>query len=156
MASRYVYSIHSHTKWGVDLGVRFFSVWCMNDQDALALLATVNAHLPNYSKLSCSKVIQETLDFEIPDEGANLTDVAVVSWLFSSTQDPDVRRTVKIPLPYVVSGDTATVDGKSIVQQALMENCVSPTGAPLDVLISTSEAGKNIVQGPPVNAPVTP
>lgn len=151
MADRYVFSVHGHTKYGTDLGVRFFSVWCASEGDALALYSQINAHMPNYSQLSVSKVIREAMDCEIPDEGATLTDVAVTSWLFGSTTDPNVRRTVKLPLAYVQDGDVSTVVGKSDVQAALMELSVSPTGAPLDIVISTTDSGKNIVSGGPIS-----
>lgn len=150
MADRYVFSIHSNTKWGVDVGISFFTCWCLNDSNAIALLDVVNEYLPNYAKCSLSKVIREATNYEIPDASAVLTDVNVVSFALSNSTNQTVRRTLKIPLGYVIQGDNTVTPGLSQVAAALAANVTDGAGLPLDNLIGYSFAPKNIVAGGPV------
>lgn len=150
MAERYVFSIHSKTKWGIDLGVSFFTTYCPNDGAALALFEAVNGLLPNYAQLSVSKVLRECGNFDIPNSGATITDVSVVSYLLGNNDNPSVRKTVKIPLPYIKDGDLAKTPGYEQVMAALTANCCDSTGTALNICVGTSAAGKNIVQGGPM------
>lgn len=150
MADRYVFSIHSNTKWGVDVGISFFTCWCLNDSNAIALLDVVNQYLPNYAKCSLSKVIREATNYEIPDQSAVLTDVNVVSFALSNDINQTVRRTLKIPLGYIIQGDNTETPGLSQVANALTANVTDGAGLPLNNLIGYSFAPKNIVAGGPV------
>ena len=146
MADRYVFSIHSKTKWGIDLGVSFFTCYCPSDQSALKIFEAVNGYLPNYAQLSLSKVLRESASFDIPDTGAQLTDVNVVSYLLSNDENPSVRKTIKIPLPFVSEGNSTTTLNKQETLGVLLANCCDSTGVALNVCMSVSDSGKNIVQ----------
>lgn len=150
MADRYVFSIHSNTKWGVDVGVSFFTCFCPNDAAAIAIVDEVNTFLPNYAKVSLSKVLREASGYEIPDSGAELTDINVVSFALANSDNSAVRRTIKIPLPFLQEGSAQVTTGLEEVATVLMGNVCSDDGTALDSILGYSFAPKNIVSGGPV------
>lgn len=150
MADRYVFSIKSKTKWGIDVGVSFFTCYCLDDGKAVAIAEACNTYLPNYAKVVLSKVLMEAENYDIPNEGAVITDVNVVSWLLANKENPNRRRTIKIPLPFILQGDKSETPGRSDMAAVLCANVCDSEGNPLNSVISSTDAGKNIVQGGPV------
>lgn len=155
MADRYVFSIHSNTKWGVDLGVSFFTCFFASEAAAIAVLNEVNTFLPNYAKCSLSKVLREASGYEIPDSGAQLTDINVVSFALANDQNSAIRRTIKIPLPFIQDGPSQVTTGLEQVAGILMQNATDEAGNLLNTLLGYSFAPKNIVTGGPVNRVAT-
>ena len=93
MANRYVWTYHTNTKWGVELGVSFMTAYCPDDATAIEIAELLDEWLPNYGKVSCSRVIYEAGNFEIPDNDAELTDVAICSFMLGNSDNPTIIST---------------------------------------------------------------
>lgn len=153
MSSRYNFSIRSTTGYS-STGVSFLTLHLESDEVALTLADKFNSWLPNYAKVSLSKVLLEASNFELPGN-PDLTDVALASIGLRRVGEDGSNLsslTVKFPLPYRQNGSDYSVDHMNELSSALLDSALDSSGTKFDIVAFTSIAPKNIVSGGAVTA----
>lgn len=146
MAYRYNFSISSKTKYNQN-PQNFFVLWFTDDDHARAFATWAETNiLPDYQKLSVSRLIREAGSSQIPP-GGRLTDMYTAKMLFGSTTASDKRTNASLPLkPEANIADLATY------LTTASNGFVFSDDTPIDRVISTQLIGRNIVSGGPVSA----
>ena len=137
-ANRYVFTIHSKTKAGISVGGSFIVSYFPGDSAAISFAEWLEAGLANRAKVAVSKTIRMADNEELAYPLANVTDEQDIKLLLGSSQDRDVRVSIRVPK----LGPEASAAG--IFNGLTAKGVMNWEGKPLDKLLTASVVTHNI------------